>query len=73
MITNETEFYKDLKQKQRTFNYVFNFEGIINDEVGEDLWTCYRVGETNDCYDSLYELLFDVTFDTKQANKMYNI
>lgn len=73
MIANESRVYKNLQLQQGMLKYVFNFKGNMIEEDGEDIWSNYRLGEQTDCYYSLYEILFKVSFDPKTGSKMYDV
>lgn len=53
--------------------FLFTYEGIINEEELEDIWSIYQIEEGNDVYISLHEALHTVNFDSSKAEKTYKV
>ena len=73
MLRAEQDFFKSIEDREYLQNFVFNYEGIINDEDLEDIWSIYQIGEQADNYKSLYDCLYTVKFDSKNPNRQYDI
>jgi len=41
MLRAEQDFFKSIEDREYLQNFVFNYEGIINDEDLEDIWSIY--------------------------------
>ena len=73
MLRNEQEFFQLAKDNPRLHEYVFTYEGIINEEELEDIWSIYQIDSGDDVYNSLHDCLFNVSFDASHKQKMYQI
>jgi len=71
-LKNEQDFFKTIEQ-QGMEEFVFVSKGIINDDDLEDIWSLYKIDGQEDAYTSLAQLLFKVSFDSRQKDKMYDI
>ena len=53
---------------------MFPFEGVLSHESSPDVWQLYRMDQRKDAFRSLYDSLFEVTFDQRMAaSKMFDI
>lgn len=41
MIDRERDFFSQIKHQQGIFNYIFNIDGVISEENGQDVWSNY--------------------------------
>lgn len=73
MLRAEQDFFKSIEDREYLQNFVFNYEGIINDEDLEDIWSIYQIEEQADKYRSLYDCLYSVKFNSKSPTKQYDI
>lgn len=73
MLRSEQEFFQLVKDNSQLREFVFTYEGIINEEDLEDIWSIYQVDDGNDVYKSLRDALFTISFDASQNQKMYQI
>lgn len=73
MLRNEQEFYQFAKDQPKLLECVFNYEGIINEEELEDIWSIYQIDSGEDVYRTLHDCLFTVSFDASLKQKMYSI
>lgn len=53
--------------------YLFTYEGIINEEDLEDIWSIYQIEEGEDVYQSLQESLYTTSFDSTNPEQVYNV
>ena len=74
MLQAEQEFYNSIRHKKDIQKYLFPFEGVLSHESSPDVWQLYRMDQRKDAYRSLFESLFEVTFDQRMAtSKMFDI
>ena len=60
MLRSEQEFFQLVRENELLQNYVFTYEGIINEEELEDIWSIQQLDDGMDVYKSLSECLFNV-------------
>lgn len=72
-LKNEQDFFRKVTALGGFQDYFFSTEGIINDEQQEDIWSIYKVTGEFDCYQSLDQLLYRVSFDASQSKKQYDV
>jgi len=51
---------------------IFNTEGIIMNDESEDVWSIYKLDMKKDAYKSLYNAMFEESFNPK-IDKLYSI
>lgn len=73
MLRSEQEFFQLVRDNAQLREFVFTYEGIINEEELEDIWSIYQIDEGSDVYRSLRDTLFTISFDASLNQKMYHI
>lgn len=73
MLRSEQEFFHLVKDNKLLKEYLFTYEGIINEEDLEDIWSIYQIEEGVDVYQSLQESLYTASFDFSKPEKVYNV
>ena len=73
MLRSEQEFFHLVKDNDLLKEYLFTYEGIINEEDLEDIWSIYQIEEGVDVYQSLQETLYTASFDFSKPEKVYNV
>lgn len=53
--------------------FLFTYEGIINEEDLDDIWSIYQIDEGADVYMSLQESLYSTSFDFSSPEKIFNV
>lgn len=74
MLQAERDFYSSTKPRKDIQRYLFALDGVLSQDGSPDVWQVYRTDQRKDAFRSLYDALFDVTFDQRlAASKMYEI
>ena len=73
MLRNEQQFFHLVADNEVLKEFLFTYEGIINEEELEDIWSIYQIDEGNDVYISLHEALHTVTFNSSKKDKTYKV
>ena len=73
MLRNEQEFYQLAKDNPKLLKFLFNYEGIINEEELDDIWSIYQIDSGDDDYKCLTDCLLSTSFDASLRQKIYQI